>query len=257
MRRLRLPPPAALAPFVEAFEVIESDEGMTRTLVPDGRMVLGFRYRGHAELLEGGGATRLADAVVTGLRATSRSMRTSPHGGLLLTVFRPGGATAFLPQPLHELWGEHVPLDALLPRRAVLDTLDQVVEASGHAARAASVAALLLAHRRGVPRDPLVNEAMRAIATAPTSIRIGELATQVGVGQDTLEKRFRRAIGATPKQLASILRLRAAVEGYRGEGSLTRLALDAGYFDQSHFVRALRSATGESPLRFFRAARWC
>jgi methylphosphotriester-DNA--protein-cysteine methyltransferase len=119
------------------------------------------------------------------------------------------------------------------------------------------VAELLLASRRGAPRDPLVNAALRAIGGSPERVRIGALAAQVGVGQDTLEKRFRRGVGATPKQLASILRLRHAVEGYQRQPSLTRLALDAGYFDQSHFVRALRSATGESPRRFFGAARWC
>jgi len=35
--------------------------------------------------------------------------------------------------------------------------------------------------------------------------------------------------------------------------SLTQLALEAGYFDQSHFSRALRAATGQAPDQFPRA----
>jgi AraC-like DNA-binding protein len=53
-----------------------------------------------------------------------------------------------------------------------------------------------------------------------------------------------------PKQFASIVRLRAAVESYGRGSSLTTVAHDAGYFDQFHFVRTFRSFTGEPPQRF-------
>lgn len=33
--------------------------------------------------------------------------------------------------------------------------------------------------------------------------------------------------------------------------SLTRLSAEAGYFDQSHFIREFRAVTGEAPGRFF------
>jgi len=39
--------------------------------------------------------------------------------------------------------------------------------------------------------------------------------------------------------------------------SWSRLALAAGYFDQSHFIREFRSVTGEAPERFFRAGGYC
>jgi AraC-like DNA-binding protein len=98
---------------------------------------------------------------------------------------------------------------------------------------------------------------VRAIRAAPGSIRIRALAARLGLSQDRLEKRVRRAVGASPKQLASILRLRRAVDAYRPGASLTRLSADAGYFDQSHFIREFRSVTGEAPQRFFGAGDHC
>jgi AraC-like DNA-binding protein len=47
------------------------------------------------------------------------------------------------------------------------------------------------------------------------------------------------------------------VEAYDDGASLTRLAADAGFFDQSHFNRALRAATGASPRAFFGAGGYC
>jgi AraC-like DNA-binding protein len=38
---------------------------------------------------------------------------------------------------------------------------------------------------------------------------------------------------------------------------LTRLAVDAGYFDQSHFIREFRAFTGTAPRRFFQSVEHC
>ena len=59
------------------------------------------------------------------------------------------------------------------------------------------------------------------------------------------------------KQLASILRLRRAIEAYRPGQSLTRVSADAGYCDQSHFIREFRSVTGAAPRQFFLAGDYC
>ena len=77
-----------------------------------------------------------------------------------------------------------------------------------------------------------------------------EALDDLDLAQDSLEKRFRRAVGATPKQLATLLRLRGALRGYAPGASLTELALAAGYYDQSHFIRNVRAATGDAPRRF-------
>jgi methylphosphotriester-DNA--protein-cysteine methyltransferase len=112
--------------------------------------------------------------------------------------------------------------------------------------------------RQGTRRlDPIVAEAARAIRAASGSIRIGTLAARLSIGQDRLEKRFRSVVGAAPKQLASILRLRRAIEAYRPGQSLTRVSADAGYCDQSHFIREFRSVTGAAPRQFFLAGDYC
>jgi AraC-like DNA-binding protein len=60
-------------------------------------------------------------------------------------------------------------------------------------------------------------------------------------------------VGASPKQLASIVRFRHAVRAYRPGLTLTQLAYDAGYFDQSHLIREFRAFTGLTPRDFLRS----
>lgn len=77
------------------------------------------------------------------------------------------------------------------------------------------------------------------------------LADATKSSQDTIEKRFRRAVGMTPKHYARLSRLRYAAALFRPGMCFTDLALDAGYFDQSHFIRDVKAVTGETPRQFF------
>jgi AraC-like DNA-binding protein len=257
MQVRRFTPTAALEPYVRGFTVVEAHVETTRVLVPDAAIVIGFRYGGEARLVDGATFQRVPDVAFTGMLTRARHMRTSAGGGIVLAAFNEGGASAFFAEPLHELFGCTLALDDLLPQSEIERTRSRVASARNDAERIAILEERLLARLAPGPADPIVSAAVRAIRAARGSLRIGALAGALDIGQDALEKRFRRRVGASPKQLASILRLHHAVTSYRPGASLSRLALDAGYFDQAHFNRELRAVTGESPQKFFLARAHC
>lgn len=248
-----LAPSAWLAPFVREFMVVETAEAVTRVRLPEPGLVLGVRYRGSASLLDGAPA-RLPDLTLTGMTDTARRMHTAAESGVILARFRPAGAARFFAQPLHELFGTTAPLADVLLQGDAHRLQRQVIEAANDRARVA-VLESFLAERLGAKEpDPIVSAAVDAITEAQGVLPIRALARRLAISQDPLEKRFRRAVGTSPKQFASLLRLRRAIDGYRAGTSLAQLALEAGYFDQSHFSRALRAATGQPPGQFLRAA---
>jgi hypothetical protein len=101
-------PGPAFTPFLRKFEIIETaeHESVTRTLLPDTTIIIGFRYSGAATLLDGKSTGVLPDATVTGLRNSVRQMHTSTNGGIVLAKFRAAGASAFFGDPLHQLFGD-------------------------------------------------------------------------------------------------------------------------------------------------------
>ncbi|WP_257310308.1 helix-turn-helix domain-containing protein [Geothrix fuzhouensis] len=252
-------PGEALAPFIRTFEIIEADEATEKLLVPETGLILGFRYAGSSSLLDGPSRLAVPDQVMTGLRVTARRMLTSAGSGLVLAKFRDGGAGAFLDQPLHQLFGATIALEELMGPREVETASARIRAARSHRERVDALERFLLVRkaRKAWQADPLVGATLRAIHADPGAVRVGPLAQDLGLSVDGLEKRFRRSVGASPKQLASILRLRRAIGAHRQGSPLTRLALDAGYYDQAHFIRQVVAAVGVAPRAFLNAAEFC
>lgn len=230
-----------LALFVRELRVVESAAGMERVLVPEPCLIAGFRYSGAAF----SAGSRMPDASLSGLRVTARTMVTKPSSGMIAVSFTPLGAAQFFSGELHEFVNGHVSLADLWKR----DVTDEVNSASSPLL---AVQKLLLSQKIERAPDPLVAFAL----TKLHSVRVGELAREVGLSRDRFEKRFRRAVGTSAKHFASLLRLRRVMKR-AGKSTMGTLAHEAGYFDQSHMNREFRAVLGESPGRFFRDVQFC
>lgn len=249
-------PSPDLAAYVRVIRILETDGEATRMLLPDTGMNLGLRYGGFAVEL-GSGSTLLPPATLAGLRRTPRRMYTSAHGGAVIVNFREGGAAAFFAEPLHELFGATIDLECMVPASTLDRVRAELVEAPSSEARVRVVERFLRARLRNDPGDPIVAAALRELAAASGTVRVESLARAFGLSADRFEKRFRQRVGAAPKQHASLLRFQRALALYRPDRRLTDLALDAGYFDQSHFSRDFRTFTGVAPHVFFKAKDFC
>ena len=71
-----------------------------------------------------------------------------------------------------------------------------------------------------------------------------------------LERRMVAATGMSPKLFASIIRFRAVFDELQKGTPSTWLkaAVDTGYFDQAHMVRAFRRFAGQPPTEYLRTA---
>ncbi|SHN11216.1 helix-turn-helix domain-containing protein [Chitinophaga sp. CF418] len=243
-------PVAILQPFIKSFMIIESEYAVQNQILPDTAVVMAFRLRGTVMEKDQG---ILPAAALGGLRKTYRSLTYEGNTANLLIVFREDGAAAFFKEPLHELFGGSVSLDNFIRRQRLDDITEQLAAAPDNQVCIDIVQRFLLTVWKQAKPDLLVQEAVRSIRLADGNLRIKELLQGLHISQDAFEKRFRKITGASPKQFASIVRLRSLIG--RADGStLTELAYEAGYFDQAHFIKDFKSFTGKTPREFYKSA---
>lgn len=85
----------------------------------------------------------------------------------------------------------------------------------------------------------------------PTQMSLEELAQEAGVHPAHLARVFRRHAGCSVGQYLRRIRLeRAAVLLRASERSISAIAMDCGFYDQSHFTRAFKRWSGMTPRRF-------
>ena len=249
-------PCTVLAPFVKEYILLESEIEIGNYIIPDTTIVMAFRYRGSVSMAAGAQTELLPAAAITGLRKTARHIQYAKDTANLLVVFREGGMHAFTPFPAHELFGLSIYTgDLFLP--AALQEVTELLSATTTDAQRISIIETFLLHRFNHRQpDLLVQEAILQIRQQDGLIRIKDLAASLHISQDRFEKRFRALVGATPKQYASIIRLRALINKYPSYASLTAASYEAGYFDQAHFIKDFRLFTGKTPREFFQSAQY-
>ena len=102
-------------------------------------------------------------------------------------------------------------------------------------------------------------EAVRAVQVAlarDPRAPLAALAELAGVSPFHLSRLFRRVAGTSLRDYRNRMRVgEAARRLAQGERDLTRLALELGFWDHSHFTRVFRNVSGVSPSRFREASR--
>jgi AraC-like DNA-binding protein len=253
MRYAEHAPPASLAPYVRCFWTLSGDPDPSDggdPVLPDGcvEIVLNFgdRFRRH---LDGGGVERQPRALIAG--QLTRSVAIEPEGriDLLGIRFHPWGAAPFLRVTAGELRDQML---ALSDSSCVDRALKRVGDADDDESRVALAISALL---ECLPRAHRPHEnAPRAVALVHKgSDSVRQMAAELGTTMRTVQQAFQNEIGMSPKTLMRIARLQRAANIVRGGAGMTlsRVALDAGYYDHAHFTHDCRDIAGLTPSELF------
>jgi AraC-like DNA-binding protein len=84
------------------------------------------------------------------------------------------------------------------------------------------------------------------------AIEIGGLTEDVGWSHKHLIDQFRDQLGAPPKLIGRVLRFQRAIKliGRSHPARWTELALECGFFDQSHLIREFQQFAGCTPKEY-------
>jgi AraC-like DNA-binding protein len=105
---------------------------------------------------------------------------------------------------------------------------------------------------KGIAEPPGVFMSIRSIIRERGLLDVQALAEQSYLSRRQFERRFLEASGLSPRLFARIIRFQEAVRHFGVRDlSLTQLAYQCGYYDQSHFIHDFKAFSGHHPRQFF------
>jgi AraC-like DNA-binding protein len=169
--------------------------------------------------------------------------------------FKPGGAYPFLNLPVCELHNGQTPLRWLWG--AAADALHDRLLAAKTPAEVFRVLerALLDQLYRNRALSPAVAFALGELGGGLPSRSITALADHVGLSSRRFIQAFTDEVGLTPKLFGRVARFQRALRliDAQPEPEWSALALNCGYYDQSHFIHDFRKFSALSPAAYLSA----
>jgi AraC-like DNA-binding protein len=101
--------------------------------------------------------------------------------------------------------------------------------------------------------DRPADGAVEAVRRARGRITVRALREATGASERSLERAFLREVGMSPRSLAAVLRVQAALLLRDAEPSWATLAAELEYVDQPHLIREFRRVAGLPPRALLEA----
>jgi AraC-like DNA-binding protein len=200
---------------------------------------------------EDGPEQRSPGAAVVGARSMYEIVNTSDMADLIGIVFQPDGFPLFASDradlfsnrgvDLEDVWGPQV-----------RQLRDRLRELPSPAERLRCLEGFLTYEfgTRLFRARPLyhcaIDYALRRFAHAPTVVTVRDVARSTGWSERRFSQVFREEVGLSPKVWCRVQRFQRAVQELHAGTDVpwSKLALDCGYYDQSHFANEFRAFSG-------------
>lgn len=247
-------PGKPLQPYVKCYYVYESDSSVAfeDTVFPSGCTELIFNLGGgnwhtfNGETFVTNPAIELWGQLVRPLPIRSTGQNTMLGIRLL-----PHAAAAILNDNV-SLFNNQVSSYGDIYGKNVSILHNQLLEARSWSKRVAIVEAFLLQQlslaTKRLPKLAVINDLMYELRHQDIPLTMETMAGRYGITARYMQQLFLQHTGLTPKLYSQIHRFQKSLQLVTaGDLSLTSIAYECGYADQSHFIKEFKTFTGSTP----------
>ncbi|WP_353721841.1 helix-turn-helix transcriptional regulator [Dyadobacter sp. 676] len=257
MKYFTIPPTPDLARYVRFFWELEHDlpgnEPYFHRTLADGCAEMVFHFKGRFDEIFKNDKTETS--FHSGVHGQSQSFRRFVIGrdfGIFGIYLYPYAIPALFGVPAAEVSNQMPDLTSFLGQ-AGTDLEEQVMLAADHTSRVAIVSEFLRkCIRKREIHEPAVFSVISSVIRSNGLARIPDLAARSFLSTRQFERKFLAFSGFSPKLFSRIIRFQSALNEYGNKHkSLTEIAYECGYYDQSHFIHDFKAFSGEHPKTYF------
>jgi len=253
-RYYTIPVPESLTRFVRFFWVFEMDllpgqEYVYRSMA-DSCTEIVFHYKGNFEELTDTGLTSQPNALLHAQSHQYKRFLTRESFGIFGAFLYPYVIPYLFNLSSYEAVGQIADLKLLCGNKGrILE--EQMMLAADNLERVAVFSKFL--HQKLCDKQPedRVANCVKRILLSDSTLPVKDLANHANLSVRQLERTFKDYVGLSPKLFSRIVRFHSALKQYNSSGTLTEIAYDCGYYDQSHFIHDFKQFSGYHPKQYF------
>jgi AraC-like DNA-binding protein len=252
-------PGDVLKPYVKCYWVYAKDKANhADTIYPSGYLELAFNLSaGNLTTIINGQHIPMPPIEVLG-QLTAPAQLLVPEGIALLVVrFYPHASFLFFPNRAADFTNASISLTDVFGKQA--DQLYQQLMQPYSLKQKIDILELFLIQQlkmneKKLPLLKFVERICHHAANDEEKFNIQNLASKYGYSERYMQKLFLEYVGLTPKTFHSIQRFNKSLSLVQSSlSSLTSIAYECGYSDQSHFIKTFKTFAGKTPLEFQRS----
>ena len=249
MKYFESAPSIAVSRFIKCYWVLEDDSStnVVQTIVPDGRseLILNLGRPFQSQMSDQWHSQ--PDCFFVGQITGPFLVRPNGPARVIGVRFQPHGASQLLGLPMDELTDSVVALDDISKR--LHSRFERLRELCSVSEQLTALDGVLLEHRERIKKhDALVAIAVGEFERAGGLVGVGRLADRIGLSSRQFERRFRNAVGISPKLFCRMQRFqRIFQEMENPQSNWVDAAVHCGYFDQAHLIKDFREFSGTTP----------
>jgi AraC-like DNA-binding protein len=247
MRYAEYPAAPRHAAIVERYWFLDGDGiGVPDAVVPDGRVEVIFHTGSRFQRHHPDGACELQPRTILAGQLLAPIALSHTGGAAVAAIrLRPAAVKTVIGCRASEVTSRVLDLADVLP--GTRSIVERLAETGDDRSRIAILEAWLASIAHPAPK-PEVERAVSVILASGGAAQLAAVASQTGVSQPHLERRFAEDVGLLPKAFARLVRLQRALRQIRDGAALGEAALACGYFDQAHMSRDFSRLAEMSPL---------
>lgn len=250
IKEYRFTPRHILKEYIKEFLIVETSDLVCLETLPSTSVSLNYILNGSIELKQKNDLNiRLPKAFAFGIAKTSLHFEFAKCTTLFVVIFNPGMASSIIRTPINDFFENFISYDDFLNSNQFSRIKQIFANHRNYPELIGNIEKFLLVEILCTHTDPIIKEAIHEIMNKQGSVSIKKIIDKLSISRDSFEKKFRKQVGTSPKKFSNIVRFRNLFENKNDEITLTEIGLNAGYYDQSHFIKDFKEITGKKPSK--------
>lgn len=192
-------------------------------------------------------------SIISGLSGSFSDVSTNGETGVVFISFNPSGACHFFDFPLCEIENLSLDMSDVLGYE-MLQVEERLFYAKSITEKISIIENFLIKRYSPIPSYDylLIKKGIEIIKFHKGQINASALSDGLSITSKTLERKFSQYLGKTTKQFIKLIHFQEVLLDFstRKSLSLTEIAYNNGYFDQSHFIHDFKTYSGYTPKEF-------